>query len=77
MDAMGVSRTSSSTVNTTMVRSRLNDAIWRDISDRRLAEKNEISITLIVCTTKSLATAIVFSAGTFSNRNEVHQSVRR
>ena len=39
MDAMEISCTSSSTVNTTMMRSRSNDAIWRDISDRRPAEK--------------------------------------
>ena len=44
MDAVGISCTSSSTVNTTMIRSRLNDAIWRDISDRRLAVKTRSAI---------------------------------
>ena len=44
MDAKEIPCTSSSTVNTTMMRSRLNDAIWRDISDRRLAEKTRSAI---------------------------------
>ena len=71
MDAMGISRTSSSTVNTTMMRSRLNDAIWRDISDRRLAEKTRSAIPSLCARPTRELNAIVFSAGTFSNRNEV------
>ena len=71
MESMGISRTRSSTVNTTMMRSRLNDAIWRDISDRRLAEKTRSAIPSLWARPTREKNAIVFSARTFSNPNEV------
>ena len=71
MDAVGISRTSSSTFNSMMMQSRTKHAIWRDISDRRTAEKTRSAIPSLCARPARELNAIVFSAGTFSNRNEV------
>ena len=65
MDAMEISRTNLSTVNTTMMRSRLNNAIWRDIPDRRLAEKTRSATPPLCARPTRELNAIVFSTGTF------------
>ena len=71
MDAVGISCTSSSTVKTTMMRSRSNDVIWRDISDRRQAGKTRSAIPSLCARPTRNLDAIVFSAGASSSGKEV------
>ena len=70
MDGMGSSCTSSSTVRTTMVRSRSNDVIWRDISDRPAGKARSAIPSVCARPTRNL-NKIVFSAGGSSSGNEV------
>ena len=62
--------TSSSTVNTTMMRSRSNDVIWREIPDRPTGKTRSAIPSSCARPTRTLD-AIVFSAGASSSGNEV------